>query len=603
MLREVGLLLLLAFSAWSIVRYLFADGGPAVFDYIVVGGGSTGAVVAGRLGEAGYSVLVLEAGGSTQISLGGDAEPVAGKWTIFDVPLGWVQVLSDHRWSKEFQWVVPADPPPAIARGLGGCGIHNAMLYMRGRPADFAEWGAGWSWDDVLPFYKRSEDNEQFGSSPLHGTGGPVRVTTVASDELSDFFLDAFSTAGLPHVEDFNGPDRIGFGRYQFMIRDGLRDSAAAAFLGADRRAGYRAPPLVKTHALATRLVVEGRRVVGVEYVRGRAPTDKAKRLRAMARHEVVLSAGAVMTPKLLLLSGVGEAAKLRRLGITLVYDNPAVGRGLADGVYAIMQWATRKRNFFKCRLGTQAEEDQPHADYCAQQRAMYAAGHRSNSSLGSPGMSVGAFLRSPYAKGPEPDLQLTVHPWDKFSRPWSKRLVGVASMEIANNHPASRGWVELRSSRFTDPPLFAGPYLRDANDSRPLQWAMRQVRRIAGLEPMAQVVQEEILPGKHAVSDAQLFDAIACGPAQFRTLGRPACDRSELPVNHLAGTARLGDPSDPRAVVDRYLRVIGVHGLRVADASVMPAPPSGNTHATCVMIGERAAQFIIDERQSRRRS
>ena len=131
----------------------------------------------------------------------------------------------------------------------------------------------------------------------------------------------------------------------------------------------------------------------------------------------------------------------------------------------------------------------------------------------------------------------------------------------------------------------------------------MRQVRRIAGLEPMAQVVQEEFLPGKHAVSDAQLFDAIACGPAQFRTLGRPACDRSELPVNHLAGTARLGDPSDPRAVVDRYLRVIGVHGLRVADASVMPAPPSGNTHATCVMIGERAAQFIIDERRSRRRS
>ncbi|EOD25024.1 putative glucose-methanol-choline oxidoreductase [Emiliania huxleyi CCMP1516] len=221
MLREVGLLLLLAFSAWSIVRYLFADGGPAVFDYIVVGGGSTGAVVAGRLGEAGYSVLVLEAGGSTQISLGGDAEPVAGKWTIFDVPLGWVQVLSDHRWSKEFQWVVPADPPPAIARGLGGCGIHNAMLYMRGRPADFAEWGAGWSWDDVLPFYKRSEDNEQFGSSPLHGTGGPVRVTTVASDELSDFFLDAFSTAGLPHVEDFNGPDRIGAGAETKSKREG----------------------------------------------------------------------------------------------------------------------------------------------------------------------------------------------------------------------------------------------------------------------------------------------------------------------------------------------------------------------------------------------
>jgi choline dehydrogenase-like flavoprotein len=331
------------FGLLVVHNLLFAVSVPLTYDYIVVGGGSTGSVVAGRLGQAGYSVLVLEAGGPTQRSLGGGSDPILGEWTIFDVPLGWVQVraqwplsrpaswreeeqrirrrrivahsrratclrskrrpglgtilvgallwilarlppgrkrrrrphppllcrqvLSDHRWSKEFQWDVPADPPPAIARGLGGCGIHNAMLYMRGRPEDFTSWGEGWSWDEVLPFYLRSEDNTEWRNSSLHGTDGPVRVTGVSTDAISSSFVHAAVKAGHASINDFNGPLRKGAGFYQFMIRDGVRDSAGAAYLGGERQ-----PPtvVVKAHALATRLLFQGESSWGVCAAGGR---------------------------------------------------------------------------------------------------------------------------------------------------------------------------------------------------------------------------------------------------------------------------------------------------------------------------------------------
>jgi hypothetical protein len=257
------------------------------FDFIIVGGGSSGSVVAGRLGQLGHTVLLLEAGGPTQQSLGG-TQAVVGKWTIFDVPLAWVQVLSDNRWSKQFQWNVPADPPPAIARGLGGCGIHNAMLYMRGRPDDFASWGPGWSWSDVLPFYRRSITNRQFDE---HGADGPVTVTSVPSDNISRAFVESCRTAGLRPNADFNGHgSRDGAGYYQFMIRDLVRDSPAAAFLGVRRR-----PPSVtiRTHAYVSRVLFDDdKRAWGVEYVRGKNPTNAASRLVAVADHEVILSAG-----------------------------------------------------------------------------------------------------------------------------------------------------------------------------------------------------------------------------------------------------------------------------------------------------------------------
>ena len=601
-----------------------------VYDFVVVGGGSTGSVVAARLGQEGFSVLVLEAGGATQKDLGGDGDEtaVADKFTIFDVPLGWMQVLSDHRWSDEYKWNVPADPTPAIARGLGGCGIHNAMLYMRGRPADFHAWGANWSWKEVLPFYLKSEDNVDHPRSELHHRGGPVRVTRVWRDVISDAFVRACASAGLALVDDFNGAGaRQGAGAYQFMIRDGVRDSAATAYLGHGRR-----PALVsiKTRALATRVLFDdAKRAVGVEYVRGKAPLASAPRLRVLARREVIVSAGAINSPKLLLLSGIGDAAALRKLGIDPVQDNPNVGRGLADGVYAIMQWATTGGDFVKCRLGGTSSSASPRTskdrrrnnsgsskeqrkkkrssssstvseeEFCAQQVRSYISGNRTDSLLGSPGMSAGAFLRSPYARSQEPDVQLTLHPWDKYSRTWRDHYGDIASVEIANNHPRSRGFVALRSAHFSDPPRFQGPYLLDANDSLPLMWAMRQLRRIVRQPALRAHIQRELLPGEDIRTDSQLFDAISCGPAQFRSLGRPACDRSELPVNHLAGTCRLG-ASPAHAVVDARLRVFGLRGLRVADASVIPQPPSGNTHATCVMIGERAAKFIAEDNDAR---
>mmetsp|Transcript_63199 Transcript_63199/g.105144 ORF Transcript_63199/g.105144 Transcript_63199/m.105144 type:complete len:610 (-) Transcript_63199:232-2061(-) len=596
---RIAVLLAITVSALIVtVRWvLIAANVNAVYDFIVVGGGSTGSVVAGRLGQAGFSVLVLEAGGPTQRSLGGSLK-VAGPWTIFDVPLGWVQILSDHRYNKEFQWDVPADPPPAIARGLGGCGIHNAMLYMRGRPTDFVKWGAGWSWQDVLPYYLSAEDNVDFRNSSMHGINGPVQVQFGKKDKISDAFVKSCVRAGLDFIQDFNGEKRNGAGFYQFMIRDGLRDSAAAAFLGEERR-----PKSVQiiTHAHVTRLFFDStRRVSEVEYIRGRAPIGLAARLRVGVRHEVVMCAGAIMSPKLLQLSGIGDAHELRSLGIPSVHHNPNVGLGLADGVYAIMQWATVNGDFVRCRLDKNetfaASRTRPSQAFCIEQHLRFLEGQRVQSVFGSPGMSAGAFLRSPFARSDEPDVQLTVHPWDKYSRTWRTRFDSIISMEIANNHPRSRGRVALRSTKPTDPPLFEGPYLLDLNDSLPLRWAMREVRKIATQLPLRDYIVTELLPGPQVNSEGELFDAIACGPRQFRSLGRPACDRSELPVNHLAGTCRLGEPDDPHAVVDLRLRVLGVHGVRVADASVMPEPPSGNTHATCMMIGERAAAFLIEE-------
>ena len=336
----------------------------------------------------------------------------------------------------------------------------------------------------MLPYYVRSEDNRQHAPSQLHGAGGPVAVSGVPSDNISRAFVDSCVAAGVPSNPDFNGAAREGTGFYQFMIRDGVRDSAAAAYLGSGRR-----PESVtlRPHALVSRVLFEGGRAWGVEYVRGTNPTASARRLRVAARREVVLCAGTVNTPKLLLLSGVGDRPTLEGLGIESVTHNPNVGRGASDGVYAIMQWASVGGDFTRCRLDSMgAPQD---GEYCASQLERYAAGDPS-SVFASPGMSAGTFLRSTYARGVEPDVQLTMHPWDKYGRAWAARYRGFATMEIANNHPRSRGRVALRSARFSDPPIFEGVYLSDINDSLALLWAVRQARRLVATPPLRDMLR-----------------------------------------------------------------------------------------------------------------
>ena len=456
---------------------------------------------------------------------------------------------------------------------------------MRGRPEDFAAWGEGWSWRDVLPFYLRSENNQQLRADELHGTSGPVHVTTVESDNISRAFVEAGAAAGLHRNGDFNGARRSGVGFYQFMIRDGVRDSAAAAYIGRRTK-----PPsvTVRTHALVTRVLFDDqRRATGVELVRGRNPTNYAPRTRVRARREVILAAGAVHTPKLLLLRHrrprAARAARHRRRPAQPSRLAPA--RGLADGVYAIMQWTTRGNDFVRCRLDPSRRDDARLADEdededgrggddddddygggaagvddgggaraggggdasspgrspaaarggreqlqraLRRQRARLLRGEPSV--FASPGLSVGAFLRSPHATGDEPDVQVTVHPWDKYSRVWASPLFSIATVEIANNQPNSRGRVALRTAVPTDPPLFDGPYLHDINDSRALRWAMREVRRVVRTPPLDKHIVEELVPGEHRQSEGELLDAIACGPQQTRDSGRAECARaSEL--------------------------------------------------------------------------
>ena len=355
-----------------------------------------------------------------------------------------------------------------------------------------------------------------------------------------------------------------------------------------------------------------------------------------LARHEVIVTAGALNTPKLLLLSGLGEAQALRDAGVTPlpIPPLPAVGRNLMDGVYIIAQFdlgpdfgrfVDGQGPWGRCKpLGGGPVQPRAVQRFCMEAAEAYAA--RRTGVFASPGLSVGAFLRSPWAEanGVEADVQLTFHPWDKFQRSWPQRPLpsNVVTIEVSNNHALGRGSVRLDSADPQKPPLVAGPYLRHVQDGKVLAWAMRELRGIMSLlggtgaqfgnstagnthvgmdGGNGSTTVTELLPGVDLQTDEELIEYARCGAAQFRP-PNVTCDGSYLAVTHLGGTARMGANAS-EGVVDAQLRVHGVQGLRVADASVMPTLPSGNTHATCMAIGERAAQMLIDDNGAKKRN
>lgn len=537
------------------------DAEVETYDYIVVGAGSTGSIVSARLAAAGHSVLVLEAGGPTQACVGG-TDFVVDNLTIFDVPLAWRAIVDGRlRWRHTNFWAVNATEVPfLLARGVGGCGAVNAMIVIRGQPLDFSTWGPGWQWDDIMPFYLRSEGNANFSQPreyPFHNGSGPVRVLTPepsTMDEVSALFVESAQNAGARFNRDFNGPSRVGVGYYQFLLRDGVRDSTAAVFLNERTRPGTLelrphahvtrvlldsdgngepddAPGPPAHLPLAARRAVRRPRAVGVEWVpvhaNGTAKNASAPPRVARARHEVVVSAGAVHSPKLLMLSGIGARAELQGAGVPVRVESGSVGAGLQDGVYTVAQWAlersyaagtessasadaseasmpeahgsaegraaagehtchpldllVRAQDWAKPGegearglerkgaperaepLGPRPAED---TSFCAQQLRQYVAnGTRGSGLYGAPGLAVGLFLRSPYARGVDDDIQVTLHPYNKFGFNWSYDDHELFSLEIANNHPASRGRVGLSSADPLAPASVTHPYLRDPSD------------------------------------------------------------------------------------------------------------------------------------------
>ena len=531
------------------------------FDYVVVGAGSAGCVLANRLSaDPERSVLLVEAGSK-------DRNP------LFRLPM----LMGKLFHSGIYNWRYHTEPVPSLdgrslywPRGkvLGGSSTINGMIYVRGNRHDYDRWAqmglAGWSYDEVLPAFRRSEGHVERDGA-FHGRAGELTVCRARSgNPLFDVFVEAGRQAGHPVNDDFNGPEQQGFGRYDFTIRRGKRCSTSAAFLHPIR---HRRNLSIATECLVRRIVVEGQRATGIEIADGaRARTVRAER-------EVILCAGTVNSPQLLMLSGVGPGDALKEHGIEVIHELPGVGRNLQDHVDCVIAYACTKpitlyRNLRADRLiGSVA------------QGMLFGRGVATTFPY-----EAGAFLKS-RAELVAPDIQVHFMPAlenaAKLHIPTHFRKTPVEvnhgfSMRVGPVNPESRGWIGLRSADPAAAPLIQPNYLQDDADCRTTIAGIRMVRDVVEQPAFAAYRGREIAPGADVRSDADLTRWLRA---------------SAMTTFHPVGTCRMG--TDPMAVVDARLAVHGIAGLRVADASVMPVIVSGNTNAPAIMIGEKAAEFI----------
>jgi choline dehydrogenase len=525
-----------------VVRIIEASEEDRMHDYVIVGAGSAGCVLAARLSEdPDVKVLLIEAGPPDAIE-------------TIHMPAAFSQLFR-----SEVDWDYSTSAEPAadrrrfyLPRGktLGGSSSINAMVYIRGNRADYDGWRdqgcAGWGWDDLLPFFLRAEDNER-GTSPLHGTGGPLTVSDDrAPNPITDAFLEACAQAGLPANEDFNGSSQDGFGRYQRTQRAGRRCSAALAYL---HPAASRPNLTIETYMQAHRVIFEGGRAVGVQAAR----LGQMHELRA--EREVILCGGAYNSPQLLMLSGVGSAAILGLLQIPVVQDLPGVGQNLQDHLMAGVVYA----------------HDRPVSLFGAVNEENLAAFAQGHGPLTSNIAEAGGFIRTAEDL-PAPDVQFHAAPALYVDEPVLEHGFGVAPCILT---PASRGMVLPISPDPTVKPYILHNYLAEEADMERLVEGMRVAIEIAGQPALAPyTTRPRYIPASD--SDADL---------------RAHIRQQATTVYHPVGTCRMG--ADAEAVLDTELRVRGVEGLRVVDASVMPTVPRGNTNAPTIAIAERAADLI----------
>jgi choline dehydrogenase len=528
----------------------------APFDYIIVGAGSAGCVLANRLTASGrHRVLLLEAGGHDR-----------HLW--IHIPLGYGKLFADAR----VNWLYKTEPEPELdnrsviqPRGkvLGGSSSINGLLYLRGQPEDYDHWrqlgNTGWSFDDVLPYFRRAEHQER-GEDALHGVGGPLAVSNVCEPHaLCEAFIEGAQQAGYARNDDFNGPTQEGAGYFQLTAKNGRRWSTAVGYL---REARRRSSLVVETNALASRILFEGRRAVGVEYRK-----DGAAHV-ARASREVILAGGAFNSPQLMQLSGLGPAELLRGHGIDVVADMPGVGAELQDHLQVRIQYRCTEPitmndvvNSWRHRIGAGLR-------YALWRKGLLAIGagyaggfFRTSANVATPDVQVHFIIFSGETSG------AALHPFPGF----------IAS--ICQLRPESRGFVRIKSENPADPPAIQPRYLSDPIDRDTVVAGLKLLRGIMGQPAMRRYIAEERVPGPQVSSDADLL-------AFARSAGTT--------VFHPTSTCRMG--ADAKAVVDERLRVRGIGNLRVVDASIMPTVVSGNTNAAVVMIAEKGADMILQD-------
>ena len=523
------------------------------FDYVVVGGGTAGCVLANRLTANGrHRVLLLEAGPRDR-----------SIW--IHLPIGYGKTM----FHPVYNWRFETEPEPQMegrrmywprGRGLGGSSSINGLIYIRGQPADYDGWlaqgNAGWGWDDVRPFFVRMERNTR-GASELHGASGPQWCSDIGRPhELMEAIIRGAAELGVPRNDDFNGARQEGVGYYQLFTRNGLRCSTAVGYL----RPARKRPNLeVRTGALVTRVLFEGTRAAGVEYRHGNALRQ------AHAAREVILCAGAVQTPQLLQLSGVGPAALLREHGIPIVAELPGVGENLQDHLQLRLLYRVSKPITTNDDLRSLAGRARIALEWLLRRSGPLAVG-----------INQGGLFTRLMPGERTPDIQfhfgtLSADVSGGAPHPWPGCTFSVCQLR-----PASRGSIRIASPDPAAAPSIRANYLASETDRRYAVASLRYARRLAATAALAPYLVEEIRPGPEVESDAALLDSA-------RRFGQT--------IFHPVGTCRMG--TDAMAVVDPRLRVRGVPGLRVADASIMPAIVSGNTNAAVIMIAEKAADMI----------